>query len=490
MLSVRLISIASMFEGVVHALGRSGIVDPAQADDLSAERLADVIASTQRLESVLTARRLAAVFALLRQRTAVERGNPLRQFALVDGHEQTCAEVSALLNISPTAASYVVHYAAALHHRLPRVRDLLASGQTEWRTVKLIISRTDLVTKDTAVQVDATLAGKLATWQSWSRQRIINAVDAEVLAVDPDAAKQRRAKADDDRFITIDPYPHGMAEIYGRLSAGVGVALDRKLSQLASGICAADPRTMSQRRADALAALTAGRRLACQCGQPHCPARQAGTAESPAGPQFVINIVAGADTLNGVGDRPGYLESYGVIDADQVRELAANAFQRMLETDVTGLEAMRYQPSAALARAIRARDLTCRFPGCSRPASHCDIDHTLPFNHHQPATGGLTVPSNLKCLCRKHHRLKTFHTGWHDQQLSDGTVIWTSPTGRKYPTTPLGAELFPEMRRWRRRTRAHEQALRIARQRNLNHIQRRISQAERSGQPVDDPPPF
>ncbi|MGO9246396.1 MAG: hypothetical protein ACLQDC_16700 [Verrucomicrobiia bacterium] len=31
-------------------------------------------------------------------------------------------------------------------------------------------------------------------------------------------------------------------------------------------------------------------------------------------------------------------------------------------------------------------------------------------------------PSNLKCLCCKHHRLKTFG-GWRDQQLADGTGI-------------------------------------------------------------------
>jgi hypothetical protein len=24
--------------------------------------------------------------------------------------------------------------------------------------------------------------------------------------------------------------------------------------------------------------------------------------------------------------------------------------------------------------------------------------------------------------------LKTFRTGWHDEQLRDGTVIWTSPS--------------------------------------------------------------
>jgi hypothetical protein len=32
----------------------------------------------------------------------------------------------------------------------------------------------------------------------------------------------------------------------------------------------------------------------------------------------------------------------------------------------------------------------------------CDIDHTIPFNHQDPAAGGPTVIENLKCLCRQH----------------------------------------------------------------------------------------
>jgi hypothetical protein len=54
--------------------------------------------------------------------------------------------------------------------------------------------------------------------------------------------------------------------------------------------------------------------------------------------------------------------------------------------------------------------------------------------------------SNLKLLCRAHHLIKTFW-GWHDKQLSDGTVIWTLPGGHTYVTTPGSALLFPTLRR-------------------------------------------
>ena len=37
--------------------------------------------------------------------------------------------------------------------------------------------------------------------------------------------------------------------------------------------------------------------------------------------------------------------------------------------------------------------ITCRAPGCDRPATRCDPDHTGPY-----ATGGATHALNIKCL--------------------------------------------------------------------------------------------
>jgi hypothetical protein len=70
------------------------------------------------------------------------------------------------------------------------------------------------------------------------------------------------------------------------------------------------------------------------------------------------------------------------------------------------------------------------------------VDHTIPYG-----TTGLTHPGNLKCLCRKHHLLKTFWVGpggWSDEQLADGTIVWTTPTGRRKPVPPGSRVLFPD----------------------------------------------
>ncbi len=438
-----------------------------------------------RQESVLVGRRMAAVAALLRHRVAAAE-QPERDYAEIDGFEQTAAEVAAAMNLSPMGASYLVSYAEALDIRLPRIAALLAEGRTDWRTVRLIISRTDLVTEERLIaKLDQSLTGRIGNWHGWSRQRIINAVDAAVLAADPDAARERRLAAEDERCIGISAAANGLAEIHGSVAASAAVAFDRRLSQLAKQACPADPRTMDQRRADALAALAGGYGLACACGQPECPSRAGDDApdRDRSGARVVINVVASDQTVHADGTDPGYLEGYGVIDAEQVRQLTTAASELVASPLTSPVEALRYQPSAALERAVRCRDLTCRFPGCSRPAVVCDLDHTVPFNHQNPAAGGPTTAENLKCLCRQHHRLKTFG-GWRDKQLADGTVVWTSPTGRTYRTSPAGADLFPPQRDPscaapvpNRRSRSRQRSARIAQARKHNREHRPLNEA-------------
>jgi hypothetical protein len=98
-----------------------------------------------------------------------------------------------------------------------------------------------------------------------------------------------------------------------------------------------------------------------------------------------------------------------------------------------------YRPSAITRQFVEWRDLTCRWPGCDRPVAKCDLDHTVPY----PA--GLTHASDLKHYCRIHHLIKTFHGGWTEQQLPDGTIILTGPTGHTYVSEAHGASLFPAL---------------------------------------------
>jgi Domain of unknown function (DUF222) len=91
--------------------------------------LVALVESTHRQESVLVARRMAAVAALLRHReAAAERDADQRGYAIIDAYEQTSAEVAAAMNLYPIAAGYLVLDAEALDTRLPEVAALLAEG--------------------------------------------------------------------------------------------------------------------------------------------------------------------------------------------------------------------------------------------------------------------------------------------------------------------------------------------------------------------------
>jgi hypothetical protein len=93
-------------------------------------------------------------------------------------------------------------------------------------------------------------------------------------------------------------------------------------------------------------------------------------------------------------------------------------------------QAPGYRPPHHLADLIRARNQTCAFPGCRRPATSCDLDHTIAYQ-----AGGRTCPCNLAPLCRRHHQAKQT-PGWHLTQPEPGTLTWTAPHGRSYTLTP------------------------------------------------------
>jgi hypothetical protein len=52
--------------------------------------------------------------------------------------------------------------------------------------------------------------------------------------------------------------------------------------------------------------------------------------------------------------------------------------------------------------------------------------------------GGPTACWNLCCLCRRHHRIKTFARGWHFELLPDGRLIVRTPSGVYRTTAPPG----------------------------------------------------
>ncbi|WP_260942147.1 13E12 repeat family protein, partial [Mycolicibacterium llatzerense] len=232
----------------------------------------DAMAHYARVEAVAASGRFVAIADLVELRVD-NQGD--RQWWACDGWDAACAEVGAALGIGPKEASGQLSVAIALRYRLPRVAAVFADGGVSARTVGLICWRTRLVEDPNLMAViDAALAGALSEWAGLSRKKIEKKIDGWVQKFDPAAvlkvrsAARRRGvgvgKPDDDT---------GVASIWGALLATDAELLDRVLTELARQVCDNDPRTFGQRRADALGVLAArGDRLACQCGNPECPA--------------------------------------------------------------------------------------------------------------------------------------------------------------------------------------------------------------------------
>ena len=89
-----------------------------------------------------------------------------------------------------------------------------------------------------------------------------------------------------------------------------------------------------------------------------------------------------------------------------------------------------YQPSASLRHLIQIRNPACTAPGCRRPATRCDLDHVIPYDH-----GGRTCECNLHPACRHDHHTKQA-PGWTVTCHQPGTLTWTTPGHRSHTTTP------------------------------------------------------
>jgi hypothetical protein len=510
------------------------------------------VASWARVEAAATARRLAAMVVLLDQAYAAD-GSADREQWYLDNWGAVAAEIGAEQNITQSAASHQLLIATALRDRLPAVAALFADGLVSYRVVSAITARTALVRdRDAQKAVDKAFADVLVDWAPMSEEKLNTAIDAIVAEHDPHGVYRTKLTAK-GRNIQFDYDGSGMATMFGTLFATDAKAYEKRLKLLASTVCPGDPRTVEQRRADAVHSIThALDYLPCLCGSDDCP----GPTTVPKG-NALVYVVVNEDTLDetsdaaaaqdaaldgtseplydkplseittwdelggnksahdvgaGRGDHPehknpeadaldgagaeAHVEPDLLVDlgdaadpehrdpddhdasgsaVDDARHSSSAGADKNHESPATRPGAIlggpflpgalarrfaltakickvcnpgdsppepRYTPSRRLADFVRCRDLTCRFPGCSEPATNCDIDHTIAW----PI--GPTCASNLKCLCRRHHLLKTFWggpTGWRDRQLPDGTIIWTSPHGQTYITEPGSKLLFPSL---------------------------------------------
>ena len=386
--------------------------------------------------------------------------------------------------------------------------------------MRTIEYRTALVTDDEAIaRLDVLLADHVSRVGATIGAQAEQAIDAIVDQIDPGALRRsRKTTCNRDVQFGSPSDEAGYTSMWARLYGPDAVVLEQRVEQMVRSVCEDDPRTLGERRSEALPAIAAGfNELACQCGSADCAAA-ARNDSRPA--TAVVHVVAEAATVEAArsetvggtppdtgpdsGDDapdsedaprapaakaqpaandaapppalcrepdadhavvppafspqpatestalspaccpapPAFVIGGGVLPAPLLAATLERATMREIRHPGDAPPEPRYAPSRALADFVRCRDLTCRWPGCDKPAYGCDVDHTVPY----PI--GPTHASNIKCYCRFHHLLKTFWCGvdgWREQQLPDGTLTLTSPTGHTYTTYPGSKRLFPAL---------------------------------------------
>lgn len=487
--------------GIIEHMFDRSLPEPAGLAAASDVVLAEAISGWAAVSAAAEARKLAAIAEVYRRACTGE----LRARDAIDDTEAAAAVVSCALTVSAGKAVGLVGLACTLRDRLPKVGARFLAGEISGAMVATIAWRTFLVAESALPDIDREIAERAPAWGTLSQHGLDKAIDVWVDRHDPDAVRRTRV-AMRGRYFAIgdrDDRSGGTVSVHGRVGVLDAATMHQRLVAMASYPCPRDPRTVDQRRADAVGAVFGSGSffLACQCPDPDCkakiddgrarnivihviaeqnslsadpdpemhgeqprpcattptqrrtpapaadpriepvPAEAEPEPESPAEaePGAAQSIAAEAESAEAAPRfKAALIPSFGsaIVPAPLLAELIIRG-SRIRVVDPANLKGeLGYRPSAALARFVRDRDLTCRFPGCNRPATHADIDHTRPW----PA--GATHPANIKAYCRTHHLIKTFVPGWKDRQHPDGTLIVTAPSGLQYATKPLSTLLF------------------------------------------------
>jgi hypothetical protein len=297
--------------------------------------------------------------------------------------------------------------------------------------------------------------------------------------VDPASQCKAVEHAREQRRVVIraDRHQPGMAVWTAHLPADVSQRMAAAVDALAGQYAKANPGTsIDSRRADALTALVLGNaeiKTVVELLVPVLPTRdQAAAARGALGqlnPVTATLTEPSGTTSNGATSAggtstgglcadgstagsgaiswviPGQVDDprHGALVPEVIAGLLADpdVILRLARLDPDGSitqDPHAYRSSASTRRRVRARDGSCRFPGCHTPAARTDTDHVLAHPH------GPTDHTNLISLCRTHHLFK-HHSRWRPALAGDGTVVWTAPDGRTFTTHPRPHDLRDDL---------------------------------------------
>ncbi|MGY1669802.1 DUF222 domain-containing protein [Geodermatophilus sp. SYSU D00710] len=381
------------------------------------------------------------------------------------------AELALVLNCGRGTANHLAHRAWVYRERLPATWAALAAGELDEARARALVDVLEHAPAGIARRIEAAL---LPAAGQWTVGRLKQRALALLLDLDADAVGRRKEQAKRRADVRVDPSPlEGMATLAADLPVEVAAACHALVDSLARMLRAdGDPRPIGELRCAVVADLIqrpwqTGPAVTAQLTIIAGLAALAGHREE-AGEVNGLPITAahlrellreldalgvrapeGGSVTVALTDADGTLRATGTLD--RLRRLARTGCDRHpdgADEPDCGCPVLdrpdpvdRYAPSAVQQAFVRTRDRTCRFPTCGQRVGWADADHVLPH-----ADGGATDYANLCCLCRSHHRLKTFARGWRFHLRPDGSLTVTTPSGITRTTRPPGVRPPPAAR--------------------------------------------
>lgn len=394
--------------------------------------------------------------------------------------DESCEEAAAALRRSPAQVRNQLADARLLAGPLARTRRALEVGRITAGHARVVVeaarrlSTASVAWQDPSIDTPGDAADRAAFHATCARieRRVLRHAERSTVArtrllarrvvatVDAAGQEERRRRARQHVDVSVCAEDDGLALLQARMpmidAARAWAALDAR-ARRSSADCAA---TLGQLRVTALleavcgpadhdAGLLSG---SASAGAGAAGAGAAGVGAAGAGAAgaavvtAMINVTVPLDSLLGITDQPGAvtlgLSASEPVSAEAVRELLHREetpaiLRRLVLDPASGHLVDRgrrtYAVDGPLREFISLRDGVCRFPGCLRAASRCQMDHATPWQD-----GGPSDRENLGPLCTRHHQLKT-HAGWEiTQSGTDGSCRWRSPMGRVYHSYPIG----------------------------------------------------
>ena len=334
-------------------------------------------------------------------------------------------ELGPVLGISPQAAISRIGNALDLRERHPLLWQAVLAGKVRvWQANRICLECAHLPAA-AAREVDQKLSQAAAT-MPWSR--VIKALPGLIIAADPDLARQRAEARRDSRRVRVSKIEDGHVSFWGVVNPVDGILFDHVLTQIATTLPAL-PETIPGTDLDRRRAVAVG-----------ILARQALGQEALPTHTLIVHIAADDPALTAGASSPASgvarIADWGPLLTEQLPAFldGSKVVVRPI-VDPAGLRpADCYETPARIRFAIEQRNPVDVFPWGTRKASHCDMDHTIPYIDGR---AGQTSLANLGPLSRKAHRAKT-HSKWTLEQPAPGIYHWTSPHGYHYQVTPHG----------------------------------------------------